>query len=153
MDPVPYLPLVRRVGRSKYPLSRLCCFSLPSRKTYPSYHPVMMGARLQSDSSISTHHLQPGWRIDKQMTFVLSAEQNVFSFCFRCESKSPSIKSNSLRPHGLYRPQNSPGQNPGVGSLSLPQGIFPTQGSNPGLLYCRQILYQLNHKGSPRTLE
>ena len=51
------------------------------------------------------------------------------------------------------RPWNSPGQNTGVGSLSLPQGIFPTQGSNPGLLYCRQILYLLNHKGSPSILE
>ena len=42
-------------------------------------------------------------------------------------------------------PWNSPGQNPGVGSLSLLQGIFPTQGSNPGLPHCRQILYQLSH--------
>ena len=39
-------------------------------------------------------------------------------------------------------------QNTGVGSFSLPQGIFPTQGSNPGLLSCRWILYQLSHKGS-----
>ena len=38
-------------------------------------------------------------------------------------------------------------------SRSLLQGIFPTQGSNPGLPYCRQILYQLSHKGSPRILE
>ena len=43
----------------------------------------------------------------------------------------------------------SPGQNTRVGSLSLLQGIFPTQGSNPGLLHCRQILYQPSHKGSP----
>ena len=50
-------------------------------------------------------------------------------------------------------PWNSPGQNTGMGSLSLLQGIFPPQGSNPGLPYCRQILYQLSHKGSPRTLE
>ena len=42
---------------------------------------------------------------------------------------------------------------PGLGSLSLLQGIFPTQGSTPGLLHCRQILYQLSHKGSPRILE
>ena len=63
------------------------------------------------------------------------------------------VMSNSLRPHGLYSPWNSPGQNTGVGSLSLLQGIFPTQGSNPGLLHCRQILYQLSHKGSPRILE
>ena len=43
---------------------------------------------------------------------------------------------------------NSPGQNTGVGSLSLLRGIFPTQGSNPGLLHCRRILYQLSHKRS-----
>ena len=48
---------------------------------------------------------------------------------------------------------NSPGQNTGVGSLSLLQGIFPTQGSSPGLLHQRRILYQLSHKGSPRILE
>ena len=61
--------------------------------------------------------------------------------------------SNSLQPHGLYSPWNSPGQNTGVGSCSLLQGIFPTQGSNPGLLHCRWNLYQLSHKGSPRILE
>ena len=54
---------------------------------------------------------------------------------------------------GLYSPWNSPGQNTGVGSLSLLQGIFPTQGSNPGLLHCRRILYQLSRKGSPRILQ
>ena len=52
----------------------------------------------------------------------------------------------------LYSPWNSPGQNIGVGSLSLLQGIFPTQGSNPGLPHCGWIPYQLNHKGSPRIL-
>ena len=40
-----------------------------------------------------------------------------------------------------------------MGSLSLLQGIFPTQGLNPGVLHCRRILYQLSHKGSPRILE
>ena len=64
-------------------------------------------------------------------------------------SLSCSVISNSLRPHGLYSPWNSPGQNTGVGSRSLLQGIFPTQGLNPGLLHCRQILYLLSHKGSP----
>ena len=44
------------------------------------------------------------------------------------ESESHSVVSNSLRPHGLYSPWNSPGQNTGVGSLSLLRGIFPTQG-------------------------
>ena len=58
--------------------------------------------------------------------------------------------SDLLQPHGLYSPWNSPGHNTGVGSLSLLQGIFPTQGSNPGLLHCRQILHQLSHQGSPK---
>ena len=40
-----------------------------------------------------------------------------------------------------------------MGSLSLLQGIFLTQGSNPGLPHCRQILYQLSHKGPPRILK
>ena len=67
------------------------------------------------------------------------------------ESESHSVMSDPLRPHGLYGPWNSPGQNPGVGILLL-QEIFPTQGLNPGLLHCRQTLYQLSHKGSPETL-
>ena len=63
-----------------------------------------------------------------------------------------ALVSGSLRPHGLYSPWNSPGQNTGVGSLSLLQGIFPIQGWNPGLLHCRHSVYQLNHKGSPQWL-
>ena len=51
------------------------------------------------------------------------------------ESESHSVVSDSLQHHGLYSPWNSPGQNTGVGSLSLLQGIFPTQGSNLGLLH------------------
>ena len=69
------------------------------------------------------------------------------------ESESFSVMSDSLWPRGLYSPWNSPGKNPGVGSHSLLQGISPTKGSNPGLPHCRQILYQLSHKGSPRLLE
>ena len=57
-----------------------------------------------------------------------------------------------LWPHGLYSLWNSPGQNTGVGSFSLLQRIFPTQGSNPGLLHCGQILYQLSHEGSQFTV-
>ena len=44
-------------------------------------------------------------------------------------SESGSVVSDSLRPHGLYSPWNSPGQNTGMGGLSLLQGIFP----NPGI--------------------
>ena len=68
------------------------------------------------------------------------------------ESESCSVVSNSLRPHGLYSPWNSLGQNTGVGSLSLLQQMFPTQKSNPGLRHCRQILYQLSYQGRKYTL-
>ena len=52
-----------------------------------------------------------------------------------------SVLSNFLELHVLCGLWNSPGQNTGVGSFSLLQGIFPTQGSNTGLLHCRRILY------------
>ena len=63
--------------------------------------------------------------------------------------ESHSVMSNSLQPCGLQSLWNFPGQNTGVGSFSLLQGIFPTQGSNPSLPHCRWILYQLSHQGSP----
>ena len=72
-----------------------------------------------------------------------------FAFKIENECENHSVVSNSLQPHGLYSPWSSLGQNTGVGSLSLLQGISPTQRSNPGLPCCRQILYQLSHKGSP----
>ena len=62
------------------------------------------------------------------------------------DSESRSVVSDFLRPHRLQSPWNFPGRNTGVGSLSLLQGIFPTQGSNPGLPHCRRILYQLSHE-------
>ena len=68
-----------------------------------------------------------------------------------CESHS--VMFNTFRPHGLKParflcPWNSPGKNTGVGCHSVLQGIFPTQGSNPGLPHCRRILYHLSHQGS-----
>ena len=65
---------------------------------------------------------------------------------------SRSVVPDSVRPHGLqpirlFCPWDFPGKDTGVGFLL--QGIFPTQGSNPGLLHCRQILYWLSYKGRP----
>ena len=86
---------------------------------------------------------------------MIASDNNssAFRVILKGESESPSVVSNSLWPHGLYSPWSSLGQNTEVSSLSLLQGIFPTHRSNPGLLYCRRILYQLSHKGSPRILE
>ena len=58
-----------------------------------------------------------------------------------------------LQPARLLCPWDSPGKNTGVGSQFFLQGIFLTQGSNPNLPHCRQILYQLRHQGSPKILE
>ena len=68
-----------------------------------------------------------------------------------------SVISDSLGPHGLQParllcPRDFPGKNTGVGNHSLLQAIFLTQGSNPGLLHCRQILYPLNHQGNHKVI-
>ena len=70
-----------------------------------------------------------------------------------CPMLSHSVVSDSLWPHGLQParllcPWDSPGKNTGVDSHDLLQGIFPTQGSNPGLPHCRWILYHLSHQGN-----
>ena len=83
---------------------------------------------------------------------LISWENTVSSYLEK-KSGSHSVISDSLRPQGLHSPWNSPGQNTGVDNLSLLQGVFPTQGSNPDLLHCRQILCQLRHKRRPRILE
>ena len=79
--------------------------------------------------------------------------KKLFSVLYICYIIVKVISRVYLRPHGLYSPWNSPGQNTGVGSLSLFQRILQTQRSNPGLQHCRWILYQMSHKGSPRILE
>ena len=86
------------------------------------------------------------WRLEG----CASSNHEAFSVG-QAKVKVTQVMSDSLQPHGLYR--GSPGQNTGVGSLSLLQGIFPIQGSNPGLPHCRWILYQLKHKGSNKTTE
>jgi len=91
--------------------------------------------------------------IAKNAKHHLSLQWIVIFLLVESESESLSVVSNSLWPHGLYSPWNSPGQNTGVGSLSLLQGIFPIQGLNPRFPHCGQILYQLCHKGSPRIPE
>ena len=90
--------------------------------------------------------------------FVLGRPTDATSNCshtllIKGLSESHSVVSDSLWSHGLYSPWNSPGQNTGVGNLSLLQGIFPTHGSNLSLLHCRWILYHLSHQGSPRIHE
>ena len=66
-----------------------------------------------------------------------------------CESEVKVAQSCPTLCNPMDYPWNSLGQNTGVGSLSLLQGILPTQELNRGLLHCRRILYQLSYQGSP----
>ena len=107
--------------------------------------------------------VRTGWRRDEMMRAqqgCLSGQgerggRGALGECLRGsdESESRSVVSDSLQPHGLHSLRNSPGQNTAVGSLSLLPGIFPTQGSKPDFLHCRQILYQLSQKRIQRILE
>ena len=89
----------------------------------------------------------PEWLVFTPMTML-----SVLFVC--CWSVSCSVVSDSFRSHGLWPmkflcPWNFPGKDTGVACHSLLQRIFPTQGLNPGLLHCRQILYHSSHQGSP----
>ena len=89
---------------------------------------------------ISTEIHKSGYNLDAVLCSVAQSCQAL------CDPMDYSPPGSSV--HG-----NSPGKNTGVGCHALLQGIFPTQGSNPGLPHCKWILYQLSHKGSPRILE
>ena len=84
--------------------------------------------------------------------YGLAIRKVLYMHAHDSESESRSVVSDSLCPQGLYSPWNSPGQNTGVGSHSLLQGIVPTQRSNQGLLHCRQILYQLSYQESLKKI-
>ena len=73
----------------------------------------------------------------------------ILSMCVISHSvMSKSLQSHGLLPTRLLCPWNSPGKNTGVGSHSLLQGIFPTQGSNQGVPCCRQILHHMSPNSS-----
>ena len=85
---------------------------------------------------------------------LIAKENEKYSLPCISESVSHSVMSESLQPHGLqpgwfFCSWDSAGMNTGGGSHSLLQRIFPTQGSNLGIPYCKQILYHLSHQGSP----
>ena len=124
-----------------------CMWSQHPQKVLPCcLHAGGLVAQLCPALATPTQGLNPGLLHCRKILYDLSYQGSTMWVSW---SENRSVVSDSLRPDGL----NSPGQNTGVGSLSLLQGIFPTQGSNPGLPHWRQILYQLSHQGSPRTLE
>ena len=124
---------------------KLVCFILPSLGAWDGIERMKYPFNLKTSGTIVTvdGETTAGHLIFITLIFVVKSKW----------SQSHSIVSDSFRLHGPYSPRNFPGQNSGVGSHSLVQGIFPIQGLNPGLPHCKQILYQPSQKGSPRLLE
>ena len=113
----------------------------------------------KSKNTSRGYSLGPIWRIiiiKNNLNWSMQNLQTCMHLFSALENENNKLLSRVrlfATPWTIYSPWNSPGQNTKVGSFSLLQGIFPTQGSNPGFLHCRQILYQLSHKGSPWILE
>ena len=117
----------------------------PGKNTGVGCHAFLQGILPTQESNLGLPHCrQHLYSLSHQGSPLLTIES---------ESESCSVMSDSSRPHEVHNPWNSPAQNTGVGSLSTLQEIFPTQWLNLGLPHCRQILYWLRHKGSPRILE
>ena len=108
---------------------------------------ALWSTRLQALASAGPQNRAPGTASEQGLTPPRRLHNLSTAFIYLTQSCP------TLEPHGLHSPWDFPGQNAGVGSPSLLQEIFLTQGSNPGLPHCGWILYQLSHQGSPRTLE
>ena len=118
-----------------------CCYSW-----WPSITPEGVQSRVRHSV------LQGIWwdrSLDSWMLLGTYFMISILHLLYLGESESCLVMSNTLLLHGLCSP---PGQNTGVVSLYILQGIFPTQVSNTGLPHCRQTLYLLNHQGSPIIL-
>ena len=135
-----------------------------------------MGKSKSSNGSVLDFSEEPRRAWLGRISIALSLGSRVdTSFCYSCILEPPNrnqeewrnikdvvlsclVASDSLWPHGLWPPPgssvhgDSPGKNTGTGCHALLQGIFPTQGSNPGLLHRRQILYHLSYQGSSLRL-
>ena len=120
------------------------------REKQPNQHLVTYLARWMFKFAAICLHLAMFCAIIGNSTSHRQRKSNFTRICVKCQSLSPvSLFATPWTVDPQVCPWNFPGNNARVSSNSLLQGIFPTQGSNPGLLPCRQILYCLNHQGSP----
>ena len=115
------------------------CFPVPRRPTCTSYNWVWRDCPIFYNGS-SFHRRSFEWASACVLCLVV---QSCPTFCKPMDCSPPGSSV-----HG-----DSPGKNTGEGCSALLQGVFPAQGSNPGLPHCRWILFQLSHQGSPRILE
>ena len=105
------------------------------------YHSVTLILKLSGNIIRNTVH----WHIGNTKSVYPLQNQYILELIV---NGSHSVVSDSLRPHGLYSLWNSPGQNTGVGSPSLLQGIFPIQGLNPSLHIAGGFFTKWSYEGS-----
>ena len=122
------------------------------------YNVALVSAEHECGSATCTHMSPPCWACLPPPPFykcILMIRHHIFAtLCMPAKSlrSCPTLCGpRGLQPARLLCPRDFPGRNTGVGSLSLLQGIFPTQGSNPGLLHHRRILYRLSHNESNKS--
>ena len=116
-----------------------------------SPHPPKTCDHNNPTSSYSLHHslsaVLTGFSISCQDCY--NSPQSLPSCCgLDSESRLPLWQPCGLLPTRFLCPWDFPSKGTGVGCHFLLQGIFPSQGLNPGLLHCRQTLYGLSHQGS-----
>ena len=135
------------------PTRLLCPWDSPGKNTRVGCHFLLQGTFL-------TRGLNSGLLHSEQILYHLSHSHKTLEDITKELGKkkwSHSVVSDSLQPYGLQptrilHPWDFPGKSPGVGCHFLLQGILQTQGSNPGLPHCRQLLYGLSHQGNPKQL-
>ena len=123
----------------------------------PSNHLILCCALLLPSifPSISVYSNESAVRIRWpkywSFSFNISPSNECCVLCLVAQSCQTPCNPMDCSPPGSSIHGDSPGKNTGMGCHALLQGIFPTQGSNPGILHYRQILYQLIYQGSPYT--
>ena len=128
------------------------CFLLYSVKTLEEVHYLVK--TLESEiCSVTSNSLQPIYYTVQRILQARILEWVAFSSPGDLPSPGIVRRSPTLQADSLSAELQRKWKNTGVGSLSLLQGIFPTQELNWALLHCRQILYQLSYQGSQRPLE
>ena len=129
--------------------SDMCCFTLVTSSFKRGTFWSPDSEEVRKPSLITSYRSVINYFIIWSKNHFLKHMTTVYMWYTKWKWKS-LIHVDSLWLHRLYSPWNYPGQNTGVGNLSLLQGIFLTQGLNPGLPDCRQNLYQLSHQGSTK---
>ena len=119
----------------------LCPWNSPGQNTGVGCHALLQGSSQPRDrTQVYPHCRWIFYHLSHQGSLKRTVKVKVTQLCpTLCNPTDYTV-------HGIFL-----GQNIGVDSLSLLQGIFSTQGSNPGLLHFRQIIYHLKHKGSPKS--